>query len=196
MTIDPFTVLIDIERKSLTYALPLPQKKMIGEQWQGIGFMSSGRYFVANIKDITEVIHPTQITPLPGSAPWFRGICNYRGHLLPITDLAHFVTGESLLELADVKTHIIVVSYETKPAGFVVSEILGIQHFALESLGNVPLEEDDTSLYNAYAQGIFQDAFKTWKVLDFKSVMQNPKFFHLTDTEGRLNGNRREKSTI
>lgn len=199
MAIDPFKVLIDIERNSLTYALPLPQKKIIGDRWQGIGFKASEQYFVANIKDIVEVIHPATITPLPGSAAWFQGVCNYRGHLLPVTDLAGFVTGENVAEFTRFKTHILVVSHEASIAGFIVPEVLGIQYFMKDSLSeiDVSLEKDNAVPYYTYTQGIFTDVLsKTWKVLDFKSIMQNPKFYHLTDAQGKLNGNRREKSTI
>jgi chemotaxis signal transduction protein len=43
---------------------------------------------------VSEVVEQLAVHPMPQSAPWFRGLINLRGHLVPVFDLRTLLTGE------------------------------------------------------------------------------------------------------
>lgn len=96
----PYDVLQQIETQAKNAALPLPPQESVQRPWLGIGYRSSEYLFVTPLDEIIEVTELTVTTQVPASFPWFKGIGNLRGKLLPITDLAVFVTG-----YADEKGH-------------------------------------------------------------------------------------------
>lgn len=44
-------------------------------------------YFAVNVNNVTEVIEPGDITEVPETPDYIRGIMNFRGDILPIIDL-------------------------------------------------------------------------------------------------------------
>mgnify|MGYP002714204109 FL=1 len=64
-------------------------------RWSGIAFEMMGQYFVAPLGEVSEVIYPPKYTPVPNTQPWVVGLANIRGRLLSVSDLAHYVSGQS-----------------------------------------------------------------------------------------------------
>lgn len=61
-------------------------------QWIGIAFEVGGQEFVAPMGEVSEILAVPELTPIPLTKPWLLGVANVRGRLLPLADLAKFLT--------------------------------------------------------------------------------------------------------
>lgn len=83
----PFQLLVDIDQRCRRLAAGLPAQQEAVQSWSGIGFRMGGRFFVAPMGEVGEVLHEPRYTQLPGVKTWVKGVANVRGRLLPIMDL-------------------------------------------------------------------------------------------------------------
>ncbi len=80
--------------------------------------------FGVNVAKVMEVIESPLLEPLPGAAhPSFRGLISLRGHILPVVDLAVWLT---IAKQQDQRDNIIVTEFSKAVTGFVVSGVTGI----------------------------------------------------------------------
>lgn len=180
MTLQPFEVLLDIEKKSLTYAKPLPRQKLMARAWQGIGFYTQDTYFVVPLQEILEVIPYPEVTSLLGSKSWFHGFANLRGGLLPIIDLQGFLTHQDAYTTLD--SRVLVVKFDKIKVGFVVERVLGLKKFREQARKQGAMDKDNA--YVPHILGEFeQDDFK-WKIFSFKKIIENTDFYHVLREEG------------
>src|SRR5471030_1306206 len=98
MSNNAFELLLEMERNSKAFALPMPSQHAMGEIWQGMGFTCGEQNFVVALDEIQEVIPLGNVTMLPSSASWFLGVTNLRGHVLPVTDLQEFILDKPLMK--------------------------------------------------------------------------------------------------
>ena len=61
----------------------------------GYGFTTGPLHWIDVSEHVIEVIDVPQVTPVAGSAKWFAGLANYRGDLLPVTDLSNWLGVDS-----------------------------------------------------------------------------------------------------
>lgn len=61
------------------------------------GFRVGGLGFLVPVHTYCEVIEQTQVNPLPNTQPWFGGLLNLRGNLVPVIDL-HRLLGEAVAD--------------------------------------------------------------------------------------------------
>lgn len=52
-------------------------------------FVVGDEYFAVNVKHVLEVLQQQQITPVPQTPAHILGIINFRGDILPVTDLRY-----------------------------------------------------------------------------------------------------------
>jgi len=178
--VDPFETLLDIERNCKAYAVNIPRKIVTKRDWFGIGFRSSNFNFVCPIKEVIEILRGSANSEVPGAYPWFRGVSNLRGHLLPVTDLEGFITG--VVHPENGLSRILVVSFENALYGFVVSQLLGIERFfgkELKSAEKIP----EIKQYLPFVQGTFEQDRKPWVILSFRSLIKTPEFYHVVKGE-------------
>ncbi|WP_143490643.1 chemotaxis protein CheW, partial [Pseudomonas aeruginosa] len=90
----PFQLLVDIDQRCRRLAAGLPAQQEAVQSWSGIGFRMGGRFFVAPMGEVGEVLHEPRYTQLPGVKTWVKGVANVRGRLLPIIDLCGFLGTE------------------------------------------------------------------------------------------------------
>ncbi|WP_031798703.1 chemotaxis protein CheW, partial [Pseudomonas aeruginosa] len=90
----PFQLLVDIDQRCRRLAAGLPAQQEAVQSWSGIGFRMGGRFFVAPMGEVGEVLHEPRYTQLPGVKTWVKGVANVRGRLLPIMDLCGFLGTE------------------------------------------------------------------------------------------------------
>jgi twitching motility protein PilI len=55
-----------------------------------LGFIAGGRYWLADLNQINEVVTVPGLTPVPWSKPWFVGVASVRGAIFGASDLAAF----------------------------------------------------------------------------------------------------------
>jgi twitching motility protein PilI len=172
----PFETLLDIERDCKAYAINIPRQIISEKDWFGIGFKSSGYNFVCPMYEISEVLIWPSITEVPGAHPWFKGVANLRGRMLPVTDVEGFVIGKPHSESDD--SRVLVTAFEGNLYGFAVAQVLGIERFfGAEKRAMEKFEE--VKAYLPYAQGIFEREHRPWVILSFQDMIKATEFYHV-----------------
>jgi twitching motility protein PilI len=88
----PYELLVELERRAKAAIAARQGDDVATDEWVGIGFRLGAEQFVAGRSEVREVLPvPEQITRIPGSKPWLRGIANVRGQLLTVADLRSFL---------------------------------------------------------------------------------------------------------
>jgi twitching motility protein PilI len=180
---DPFNILIDIEQRCKKNARPLPWQKELGHLWQGIGFLNGDRHFVAPLIEVNEVLPVPAITPFPSSVPWFMGVANLRGHLLPVTNLEGFMF--DTMHPMTALSRVLVVDFEQTKVGFLVQQVLGVERFLKSSLlsnGELSKEQKEATV-QPYIIGEFKNE-EQWTVISLKELSQTTQFHHVIKEAG------------
>ncbi|MCF1182557.1 chemotaxis protein CheW [Marichromatium gracile] len=117
------------QRTALPHDAPPP------DSWAAVLFRVRDLKFLTPLEQIAEVLEvPVEITRVPGTQPWFLGVANNRGTLLPISDLAVLTQGGQPGERRAppgrrrARDRVLVVRQVESPCGLVVSETLGMRH--------------------------------------------------------------------
>jgi twitching motility protein PilI len=173
-----FELLLQIDRRCRLLAADLPSQPTRQDSWSGIGFRLGEHWYVAPMGEVSEVLHEPRFTQLPGVRPWVKGVANLRGRLLPIIDLSGFFSGnEPGHELSVVRKQrrVLVVEHNDVFAGLMVDEVVGLQHFAQDSL-----EPPDTlsGPIAPFIKGRFQRE-QTWQVFSPFALVQSQGFMNV-----------------
>ena len=129
---DPFQILLDIERDCKANAVEIPRQIVTRRDWLGVGFRSSNFNFVCPMQEVSEILSRTMLTEIPSAQAWFKGTANLRGHILPVTDLQAFVTGKP--HPKSPLNRILITTFENALFGFSVEQVFGIEHFFSEEM--------------------------------------------------------------
>ena len=100
---------------------------------------------------VREIVKPQQITAVPGSSSYVRGIINLRGRIISVVDLAHRLgLGVSRL---DRSSRILVVDLDEFTLGFLVDAATQVIKLEREAIDEAP-EEHKRALHEDYLEGI------------------------------------------
>ncbi len=172
---DPISLLEALEQRSLQHAHGLPLQVEVKPTWTGIGFRLGDNRLVAGLDEVQEILPYPGLTRIPGARSWIKGIANVRGNLLPVMDLNEHLRHEATPITSRCK--VLVTSHDEITAGFLVDEVLGLQHFLLEEkVDNAVIL--DPSLRPYVHQG-FQRESQFWGLFSFRSVVTHPAFFEV-----------------
>ncbi len=68
----------------------LQAKDRAGDQAATLGVQIAGQNWLVDMLDISEVLPPPPLTPVPLTKPWFLGVVNVRGVLYGVADMAAY----------------------------------------------------------------------------------------------------------
>lgn len=134
----------------------LPEEMMLVEFYLG------KELFGIPVKNVNEIIMPTQVTPVPRSKPYIEGITDIRGKVLPVIDLAMFLS--------------IPVQENSEQDRFIVtgiSEQRAIFHVSgVEQILSVTKIEkpNDLSNRNQFVSGVIRNQEQIILLLDFEKM--------------------------
>jgi len=172
-SVQPFDLLLDLERRCQQIAALLPElDKQVEDEWVGIGFRIGGDKLMASMSEIEEILDLPEFTAVPGVKPWVVGVANVRGNLLPIIDLKGYVTGKNVTGRK--KGRIMVIGYKGFSTGLIVEEVYGMRHFLLkDQTTEIPAIDKSVSTYikNAFVQNE-----EYWPVFSFVSLAREERF--------------------
>ncbi|MGD8484675.1 MAG: chemotaxis protein CheW [Thioalkalispiraceae bacterium] len=169
---DPFSLLKNIEVRSQEKALGLPQQMEIRRTWSGIGFRVGETYLVSAIDEISEILTYPNMTSVPSSQNWIRGIANVRGILLPIMDFTGVVDGQST-KLGR-KSRVLVIRQEDMDTGLVVDEVFGMRHFFDEEK-TADLPQVSGRLQN-FMKGAYRQGDRHWGIFSMRNLAKSEEF--------------------
>jgi len=176
----PFALLQDIEIRSRTKALGLPQQVEVRRTWSGVGFRLGNAYLLSKLEEVDEILIAPEMTRVPSALSWVKGIANIRGMLLPIMDLRDFIDGEPIQ--TGRKTRIILIKKDELVSGLMVDEVFGMRHFFEEDrTENVP---DVSNNLKKYLQGAFRKGDRHWGIFNMDNLAVDPDFLEIAALSG------------
>ncbi|MCA9493333.1 MAG: purine-binding chemotaxis protein CheW [Myxococcales bacterium] len=100
-------------------------------------FRLDGEIYGVPILDIREIIEVQEISPVPLSSPWVRGVINLRGRVLPVVD-PKIRFGLAPVEPSDLTVIIVLQASGGRPFGMLVDEVLEVQRPTLSDASEPP----------------------------------------------------------
>ena len=175
-----YALLQDIELRSRTKALGLPQQVEVRRTWSGVGFRLGNVNLLSKLEEVDEILISPEMTRVPSALSWVKGIANIRGMLLPIMDLKDFIDGEAIK--SGRKTRIILIKKGELVSGLMVDEVFGMRHFFEEErTNNVPEVSDNLK---KYLQGAFRKGDTHWGIFDMDNLAVDPGFLKVAVRSG------------
>ncbi|PKM42224.1 MAG: chemotaxis protein CheW [Firmicutes bacterium HGW-Firmicutes-8] len=149
---------------------PISQEKSILDEKQFVVFGLARETYGIDINLVREIINMQELTAIPKSAEYIKGIINLRGRIIPVFDLA----GKFMLESKPVakSTRIVVVEVRGLTVGMivdVVSEVLMIPAEVIEQ----PTEMMVTSISEQFVKGIAKYSDRLVIILNLEKVLIN-----------------------
>jgi len=176
----PYALLQDIESRSRTKALGLPQQIEVRRTWSGVGFRLGKVHLLSKLEEVDEILVSPEMTRVPSALSWVKGIANIRGMLLPIMDLRDFIDGEAIQ--AGRKTRIILIKKGELVSGLMVDEVFGMRHFFEEErTQNIP---DVSDSLKKYLHGAFRKGNVHWGVFKMDNLAADPGFLEIAVRSG------------
>ena len=168
----PFDLLVKLEDSLRTARMDFAAGQQ--ESWIGLGFRLGDTWLVAPREEVKEVIVPPALTRIPRARPWFLGVSNVRGNLLPVVDLAQLIGSDaSAADSAD-RSRVLVLNSERVPVGFLVGEVAGYRQFAPADQRHRLLE--DTGALQPYLLGAFERDGRNWRAFSLHKVAESEAF--------------------
>jgi len=168
----PFDLLRELEQRSRSHALGLPQKVEVRRTWSGIGFSVAGLNLVSRLEDVDEILDYPEMTRVPGAHSWVRGLANIRGTLLPILDLQGLI--DERVSQTGRSTRVLVVHEGDLSAGLVVDEVVGMRHFFDEDYTDeLPPASDNM---RRYLSGAYRQGNDLWAVFSLRKLRESDQF--------------------
>jgi twitching motility protein PilI len=129
-----------------------------------LGVLLGGRHCLLDLTQISEIVPPQPVTPVPLAQDWYQGLANIRGNLTGVIDLARY-QGLSAGDTAAAERRLITFS---PVLGFncalLVERVLGLRKLA-----------DMTAVSDAPDQ--FTDADgQQWIRIDLAQLVREPRF--------------------
>ena len=170
----PILLLQDIESRSRSNAIGLPQQEQAKDEWSGIGFRVGDYKLVAPLGQVVEILTMPELSRVPGAKSWVMGIANVRGNLLPIIDLHSFLHG--VQTPIRKKSRVLVLNHEGVFSGLLVDEVMGMRRFLSEKRRVMP---DDVDLaLKPYIEHIYAYD-EQWLVFSMHKLADSPLFLQV-----------------
>ena len=185
---DPFRDLWQLEQQVIAQAQGLPHQEVLRNYWSGIGFSVAGRRFVTPLAEVVEIARYPTVTPVPRVHRWLLGVANFRGQLLPVTDLLAFLSAQRTVVTKH--SRLLVVRQGAELAGLLVEKVFGLQKFPVdEQLAAVAAEAD---VFHQYVRGQFATAEEVWTIFSPQAVAAGKDFFNVTVGAAALTAKERD----
>lgn len=173
-----FEKLAEYFRRCREHASDLPLQEDVVQYWSGIGFTLCGTRYVAPLDQVSEILSVPNYTRVPGVMNWMKGVANVRGRLMTVMDLIGFLDKTPALQ--EKLRRLLVMDEGEIYTGLVVDEVLGMQHFQVDSFKEEPADLDEAVV--PYVEGAYErDGFQ-WPVFSLIRLAEDPRFLQVART--------------
>ena len=143
-----------------------------GDQDQYLTFKLGEEEFGIEILRVQEIKGWTSPTPIPNAPPWFKGVMNLRGTVVPVVDL------RALFAMPSVEctrfTVVIVVNVGTRVAGLVVDAVSDVLDVPARDV--VPAPDMGRAVDTRYLTGIAKSNERLVSLLAMDHVLGSQEF--------------------
>jgi purine-binding chemotaxis protein CheW len=146
---------------------------------QMVGFVVAGELFGVDILMVQEIIKDINITAIPDSPDFIKGVINLRGNIIPVINLAR------RLKLADSHRFdgedgwIIVLNVSGRVTGFIVERVTRVIKVPAEMI-KPPPELVVSGLKSDYIRGVCRQDQQLLAILDFNRILLVDEFKRLS----------------
>jgi len=142
-----------------------------------LGVQAGGRYWLIRLDDAGEVLPVPEVTPVPLTRAWYRGLANIRGNLASVVDFGAFLGAEPTLGTPDCRLVLIADRYGSY-SGLLVTRLVGLRNLAtLESApARGPAAADRPWIGAHYREG--DD--RTWQELSIAALVANDEYLNVS----------------
>jgi twitching motility protein PilI len=175
MIIDPVSILKHIEdRCRLSPPVP-PRNTELRRLWSGVAFRIGGSRMVAAMGEVVEILTYPELSVVPYTCSWVRGVANIRGRLLTVIDMNGYLHGR--LTSIGKRTRVMIAECQGVYSGLVVDEVMGLRHFPEEAFVAETAEIEE-ALRPYVHQGFSVDG-EHWGIFKLSTLVESPQFLHV-----------------
>jgi len=166
-------LLSDIEQRSIAQVSHLPELEEAHQYWEGVLFSLDQVRLIAPLNEVVEILHfPADITRVPGTHAWVKGVANVRGSLLPIIDLQLFLGGKPVM--TGRRCRVLVIKHQGVFSGLLVQGVIGMRHFSQEKQKEYSPSGD--SLLERFVSTAFEYDGDIWPVFGMFALAESAEF--------------------
>jgi purine-binding chemotaxis protein CheW len=96
-------------------------------------FLLQGGWYAVEASHVREILRLPGLTPVSEAPHYIIGVMNYRGHIVPVMDLA-IRLGQSPWSYR-IHDHVIVLQHESALLGIIVNEVQGVHEIPIDTRG-------------------------------------------------------------
>lgn len=145
----------------------LQAKGRTDDQATTLGVEIAGQNWLVDMSDVSEVLPPPPLTPVPLTKPWFLGVANVRGVLYSVADMAAYQQKRAASGAAANRV-LLVAERHAFNAALLVDRVLGLRNARAwtQSEVNGQIQYHD-------GQG------NPWRKLDIVGLLGHPDFLQI-----------------
>ena len=152
------------------------------QQNKYVTFRSGKEYFGLKIEYVNEIVVYQEITQVPETPEYIKGLINLRGKIIPVIDVRSRFKMEPI-EYND-RTCIIVVRLQEMVIGLIVEQIAEVVEILPEDILDPPvLGKEEKSVENRYVYGIGQVGDSVKLLIDPEKLLKDEDISLLEDME-------------
>ncbi len=152
------------------------------QQNKYVTFRSGKEYFGLKIEYVNEIVVYQEITQVPETPEYIKGLINLRGKIIPVIDVRTRFKMEPV-EYND-RTCIIVVRLQEMVIGLIVEQIAEVVEILPEDILDPPvLGKEEKSVENRYVYGIGQVGNSVKLLIDPEKLLKDEDISLLEDMD-------------
>lgn len=152
------------------------------QQNKYVTFRSGKEYFGLKIEYVNEIVVYQEITQVPETPEYIKGLINLRGKIIPVIDVRTRFKMEPV-EYND-RTCIIVVRLQEMVIGLIVEQIAEVVEILPEDILDPPvLGKEEKSVENRYVYGIGQVGDSVKLLIDPEKLLKDEDISLLEDMD-------------
>ncbi|MGD9566870.1 MAG: chemotaxis protein CheW [Sedimentibacter sp.] len=144
-------------------------------------FLTENQLFAIPISDVVQIVGIQEITELPDSPHYVKGIIGLRGSIILVIDIR--LRLGKIEKQYDERTCIIVSMINGKLIGFIVDEVDAVIYIEEENISGIPKVTDNSN--NRYLTGIAKIDGKVVLLMDASKILSNDI---ITNFEDQIEG--------
>ncbi|HEU0186865.1 MAG TPA: chemotaxis protein CheW [Gallionellaceae bacterium] len=145
----------------------LQQQAATGDRITTLGLQVGNQRMLVDMADISEVLELPQLTVVPLTKSWYRGVANVRGNIYGVVDMAAYLNQGETVQDANNRVLLLGQKFAFN-AGLLVNRVLG-----LRNASGWQSSEQDGVVHYQDAEG------QSWLKLDIKQLLQQPEFLQI-----------------
>jgi twitching motility protein PilI len=135
--------------------------------------VEAGGHWLIPLAEAGEVLPVGELTPVPLTRAWFRGMVSVRGMLYAVSDLSAFAGGPPVVLTSHAKL-LLIGQPRGGNAALLVSRVLGLRHIAEFD----PVDGEAAS--GSWRGALLRDTGgATWRVLDPGALLRSVEFLQI-----------------